>query len=234
MDDMLLDRCLTSADLEIRGDGRTVYGLAVPFDAPTTVNDGGGEYTEVFRQGAFVKTIAEGAQTRVKFFTNHSHRQNKLPIGVAQSLREDQAGLVGEFRVSKTPDGDQAIELVRDGALDSFSIGFAPVKQKGDPVRGGLVERLEVKLREVSLVAFPAYAGATVSGVRSQFSEDEWSVLAQLARNLGTPEQAADLVTAALRAADQTTEPLEGGTRVRDLIRKARAYDDRLRAVRTV
>ena len=29
-------------DLEIRGDGRTVYGLAVPFDSPTPIRDRSG------------------------------------------------------------------------------------------------------------------------------------------------------------------------------------------------
>lgn len=187
MSDALIERALTHADLEIRagGDGRTVYGLAVPFDREATVNDGYGPYQEVFRRGAFAKTIQEGAK-RVKFLGNHDRR--KFPLGTATMLREDTAGLVGEFRVSNTQDGNDALELVRDGALDSFSVGFAPVKDR--KAGKNLLERLEVKLSEVSLVAFPAYAGAVVAGVRAQLAEhlsdDELELLLALARNLDT------------------------------------------------
>jgi len=157
-------------DLEVRSgsDGRTVHGIAVPFDTPTTVNDGWGEYEESFRFGAFRKTLREKRKpdgtSAVKFLANHD-RIGRLPLGRAQELKEDTAGLYGEFRVSKTPDGDAALELIRDGALDAFSVGFVPVKDR-EPEPGRL-ERVEVKLHEVSAVAFPAYAGAVIAGVRS-------------------------------------------------------------------
>lgn len=181
----LLSRTLAHADMQVRGDGRTVFGLAVPFDRVARVDDGRGPYDEVFRYGAFAKTIREGAQ-RVKFLGHHNRTAN--PLGRAMSLQEDTAGLVGEFRVSKTQAGDEALELVRDGALDAFSVGFAGVKERKGT--RGLVERLEVKLREVSLVAFGAYADALVGGVRAQLSEhlsdEELERLLALAQDLGT------------------------------------------------
>jgi hypothetical protein len=79
-------------------------------------------------------------------------------------MREDAAGLYGEFRVSNTASANDQLELARDGVLDSFSIGFAPVKHVK---RGDTTVRTEVNLREVSLVTFPAYEGALVAGVRS-------------------------------------------------------------------
>ena len=194
MTDALIERALVHADLEIRaeGDGRTVYGLAVPFDRESTVDDGWGPYTEVFRRGAFAKTVSE-ALGKVKLLGNHNRQ--KFPLGKATMLREDSAGLVGEFRISNTREGDEAIELVRDGVLDSFSVGFAPVKER--KTGKSLVERLEVKLREVSLVAFPAYEGASVAGIRSQLSQhlsdDELERLLAFAHDLDThrPEAAA-------------------------------------------
>ena len=151
-------------DLEIRGDGRTVYGLAVPYDQPAEIRDYQGTYTEVFRYGAFKRTIDERGK-RVKFLANHDRQ--KLPLGKAMRLEEQTAGLVGEFRVSATPEGDAALELIRDGVLDSLSIGFKPVDtgDRWNPDRT-LVERTEVALMEVSAVAFPAYDGALISGVR--------------------------------------------------------------------
>jgi HK97 family phage prohead protease len=150
------------ADLEIRGDGRTVVGIAVPYDAPTPIRDHQGTYQEVFRRGAFAKTIQERA-SKVKLLAQHN-RQN-LPIGRPSLLREDATGLYMEARISATRDGDEILELVRDGVLDSFSVGFRPVQDRWNAARD-FVERTEARLDEVSVVAFPAYDGALISGVR--------------------------------------------------------------------
>lgn len=164
----ILRRDYSDLDLEIRSDGRTVYGLAVPFDRPQRVADmtrsGVVQYDEVFRMGSFAQTIAERGE-RVKFLLNHD--KSTLPLGRALSLREDPAGLVGEFRVSKTRAGEEALELIRDGALDGLSVGFKPATHVGDPASGGLVERTSVVLLEVSAVAFPAYDDALIGGVRA-------------------------------------------------------------------
>lgn len=177
-----------AADLEIRsdGEGRTVHGIVVPFDTPTRVSDGGPSYDEAFQRGAFTKTIVERGD-RVKLLSQHNSLVN--PLGRATALREDAAGLYGEFYVSRTTAGDEALELLRDGALDSFSVGFTPIKHVK---RAGVMWRTEVALREASLVTFPAYAGALVGGVRSLNLDEE--TLAELARmvaecNTATPAQ---------------------------------------------
>lgn len=153
----------TPADMEIRGDGRTVVGLCCPFGQPATVG-GFQRYTETIRRGAFARTIAERGAGKVKFLAQHQH--DALPLGRAELLREDARGLYGEFRVSKTVAGDEALELIRDGALDAMSIGFRPVRDQWSADRSR-VERVEVRLFEVSAVAFPAYEGAQIQGVRS-------------------------------------------------------------------
>ncbi len=156
-------------DLELRGDGRTVFGICVPYDSPAEILEPGRQYVEVFKRGAFARTIAERGPQRVKLLSLHDRQ--RLPIGRAVSLIEDASGLVGEFRVSATQAGDEALTLIRDGAVDSFSIGFAPVRDEWSRDRS-TVERLEVKLREVSVVAFPAYIDAAIAGVRSTPSRD--------------------------------------------------------------
>lgn len=158
-----LVRRTSAADLEVRGDGRTVVGIAVPFDTPTKIRTPGGSFVESFVRGAFTRTIAERGD-RVKFMAQHDHQA--LPLGRAQLLREDSAGLYGEFKVSKTAAGDEALELIRDGALDALSVGFKPITER--LTDDGLVQRLEVALHEVSAVAFPAYEGALISAVRSE------------------------------------------------------------------
>lgn len=150
-------------DLQIRADGRTVYGIAVPYDQPTDIRENGHRFSEVFRRGSFARTIAERAQ-KIKLLLNHDRL--RLPVGRAELLREDAAGLYAEFRVSQTSDGDEALTLASDGTLDAFSIGFESVRDAWSKDRKS-VERLEAKLREVSLVGFPAYSGALIGGVRA-------------------------------------------------------------------
>ncbi|MGB3359873.1 MAG: HK97 family phage prohead protease [Rhodococcus qingshengii] len=164
MQHQTLTRALSS-DLEIRssGDGRTVHGIVVPFDSPSDIRDYDGEYTETFKRGTFARSIAE-AGYRVKLLAQHNRQT--MPLGRAMSLREDAAGLYGEFRVSATQAGDEVLELIRDGALDSFSVGFTPIRETWNRNK---TERThyEAKLNEVSVVNFPAYESAKIAGIRA-------------------------------------------------------------------
>lgn len=197
-----------TADLEVRasGDGRTITGIVVPFEREARVSDGGPSYMEMFRRGAFTKTIAERG-SRVKFLSQHDQRRN--PLGRATLLREDATGVYGEFQVSKTSAGDEALELVRDGALDSFSVGFAPVKHLKE---GDTVVRTEVSLREVSLVTFPAYEDARIAAVR-HLSPDELAELAEYVRDhidlSATPTEPAESGTPIGAAPSESEPPVE-------------------------
>lgn len=166
---MTLSRAFVT-DLSVRagtdGEGRTVSGMIVPFEKTATVNDGKGPYREAFQRGAFEAALHNlgGNFGRVKLLSQHQARSN--PLGRAEMLREDTAGLVGDFLVSKTRAGDEALELVRDGSIDSFSVGFSPQKHS---VRDGVTWRTQVGIREASLVTFPSYEDALVSGVREEW-----------------------------------------------------------------
>ncbi len=158
------------ADLEVRasGDGRVIGGIVVPYERTARVSDGGPAYSEQFARGAFTRTLQHRGD-RVKFLSQHNARSNPLGVAVGDSWRDDAAGLYGEFRVSKTQAGDEALALVRDGALDSFSVGFTPIKHEK---KDGVVVRTEVRLNEVSLVTFPAYEDARVLAVRDATAAD--------------------------------------------------------------
>jgi len=147
-------------DLEVRadGDGRTICGICVPYNVEQRIHAG---LTEVFLPGAFDGVTR--AAHRVKLLMGHDSKG--LPLGRATTLREDASGLYGEFRVSKTDIGDQALELVRDGVLTNLSVGFQPLKDNRR--RDGIVERVKAHLAEVSLVTFGAYGEkAAVAAVR--------------------------------------------------------------------
>jgi HK97 family phage prohead protease len=164
-------RTLTHADLQVRadGDGRTVYGVLLPFDRESVIPGTEGQQREVFRRGAFRQSINNGV-SRVKVFVNHGHLRGKEPIGVATSLTEEDRQLTGAFRIADTADGNDALQKINDGVFDAFSIGFSDVPGKSVRTKN-LIERREVKLYEVSVVAYPAIDGASIAGIRAAFPE---------------------------------------------------------------
>jgi HK97 family phage prohead protease len=129
------------------GAGRTVHGIAVPYGQVAEVSDGGPAYRERFEYGAFRRSIAERGHT-IRLFGNHATRQ--FPVGKAVDLREERDGLHAAFEIVATRDGDDALELVRSGTVDSFSVGFAGIREHRD---NGVVVRTAASLREVSLTA---------------------------------------------------------------------------------
>lgn len=142
------------------GDGRTIVGIAVPYDRPQWIDP---HLTEQFARGAFNAQIRSAA--RVTFAREHQVLGGTL-IGRATVLRDDAAGLYGEWRVSATLVGEETLELVRDGVLDELSIGFREGQNRR--LRDGTVERVTAHLTEVAIVREGAYGReAVISGVRS-------------------------------------------------------------------
>jgi HK97 family phage prohead protease len=117
-------------------------------------------YREEFQRGAFTETIKQRG-TKVKLLSQHNARSN--PLGRASLLRED-ARAVRRVPGLQDHGRRRGAGAAADGALDSFSVGFAPIRHvKRDKV----TVRTEVALREASLVTFPAYEDALVQAVRS-------------------------------------------------------------------
>jgi HK97 family phage prohead protease len=149
-------------DLQVRsgGDGRTIYGIAVPWNAPTRIDD---TLVEQFARGAFSHQM--GKPSRVKFAREHALLGGTV-IGAATMMRDDAAGLYVELRASKTPVGDETLELVKDGALDQLSVMFR--ERQNRRLAGGVTERVKADLAEVAVVMEGAYGElATAIGVRS-------------------------------------------------------------------
>lgn len=144
---------LETRSFEVRLDAETreVVGLAVPYGQ---VADIGGMYREQFVPGA-IRSVED-----VKLFWQHSE-----PIGKILEGRDTEAGFEIRAKISDTPRGNEAYTLLRDGVINKFSVGFMAVEQTRE---ADLVTRTLVDLKEVSLVSFPAFAGASVSEVREE------------------------------------------------------------------
>jgi Escherichia/Staphylococcus phage prohead protease len=154
------------ADFQVSDDeGRIISGIAVPYDSPTTIAERGMVFDETFVRGAFRETVGK-RENRVRILGHHDARS--MPLGKTVKLDEQTRGLYLEARISDTRDGNDALTLVRDGALDGFSVGFS-VPSGGDTWNAGQTARqiTNAHLHEVSLVNFPAYDRARVESVRA-------------------------------------------------------------------
>lgn len=138
---------------------RTVRGLAVPYGVEIELFDG---YFETIAPGALADRADDA--TSLKLFYRHDE-----PIGLITSVAETAEGIEIEARFSDTQAARDAYQLVRDGVIDRLSIGFIPLAYERTEDEAGLHTTItSLDLREVSLVPFPAYDGATVTEVRNQ------------------------------------------------------------------
>lgn len=140
------------ADLE----ERTIVGLAVPYGQTADI---GGMYQERFAPGA-IDSIED-----VKLFYGHEE-----PIGKIVEGRDTDAGFEIVAKVSDTARGNEVLTLMRDGVLNKFSVGFIPEESEKD---GSTITRTKVSLKEVSVVPFPAFAGANITEVREEQTAPE-------------------------------------------------------------
>jgi HK97 family phage prohead protease len=180
--------------LEIRSaeqggsDGRTVTGIAVPWNHPQRID---ADLVEQFEQGSADHVISAGLRGqapgglpayRVHFAREHV-RQGGSPIGRTVELRDDAAGLWGAWRVSSTSLGDETLELVRDQVYRELSIGFRSAPGWSRRLPDGVVSRTRFDLFEVALVLRGAYAeAAAVTGTRDE--EDDGTARLSRARTI--------------------------------------------------
>lgn len=150
-------------------DQRTVVGIAALFNELNEIDGWEGHFLERIHPGAFKRTIRERGKKKIKLHEQHDLRT--FPLGIATLLEERDAGLYVEFKLANTPAADDALVLVREDVVTGFSIGFEAMSEKWTKkhVKLGLKVRelYEIKLREISLTAYPALAGATVTGSRT-------------------------------------------------------------------
>jgi len=174
---------------------RTISGYASTYDL-----DKGGD---IIVKGAFAKSLASDIRVKVLW----QHKQD-TPIGRPVLMREDERGLYVEAYIAKTAKGDEALELAKEGIIDSMSIGYQVVdsEYKDDGVR--LLK--EITLHEFSMVTFPMNEAAIITGVKSLDAREIERVL----REAGLSRSQAKCIASAgiknLREADDQESKTDG------------------------
>jgi hypothetical protein len=154
--------------MEVRetGDGRTLYGRAVPYHVVGDV----GKFQERFLPGCFSRQLAASGTGHIKLYDAHDARLRGQPhVGKTETLRDQPDGLYGEWRLFDTPAGNAALTMVKEGEITGLSIGFKPGEGGGSrKASDGVIERLSGHLDHVALTSEPVYAEAAVLAVRSR------------------------------------------------------------------
>lgn len=142
--DGLFRRTARITRAEETGDAREFTGIGVPWGQIIEHAFG----AETFDRGS---VDAEAA----KLFDGH-----EALIGTITASTETDDGFQITGRISDTARGRDAWTLLKDGAIDSLSIGFEPIEYRVD--ENEVIHWTRVKAREFSLVPFPAYDQATI------------------------------------------------------------------------
>ena len=173
-----IQRSFAIDDLVVRseGDGRTVEAYAAVFGQPTEIRDQYGHYYESIDRTAFDGVLKRNVKPAVFFnhgrdiFGNPSDKWS-APVAVHRSASTDGRGLRVSSWYVNTPAGDEALELMRSGAVDGFSFSGKPNRSRTIPAAAGedlpTVVRQELSLAEYGPAVFRAYDGARVLAMRS-------------------------------------------------------------------
>lgn len=138
---------------------RTISGLAVPWNETAVVNDG----TAVrFLPGSLPE---DGKAPRLV----EAHDISQILGLVTERVNTDD-GMLFSAKIAATRDGDDALELLKMGALDSVSIGANPIDWEIDSDGTMVVSAAEWV--ELSLVAIPAFSSATISDVAASANQE--------------------------------------------------------------
>lgn len=125
--------------------------------------------TESVAPGAFSNTLGGDIRALIDHETRLVLGRNKA--GTLE-LREDSHGLWGRVKINpKDVDAVNLYERVKRGDVDQCSFGFEIVKEDTEIRDDGSVHWTirEVKLYEVSIVTFPAYADTSVSARKADY-----------------------------------------------------------------
>lgn len=139
---------------------RSITGLAVPWN--TTTMDSLGTRVR-FEVGSLPE---DGRAPKLV----ESHDLSRVVGLVTERVSTDQ-GMMFTAKIAPTAAGNDALELLKMGALDAVSVGVEPTKFKFD--KEGTMVVTEATWHELSLVAVPAYDDARITSVAASAPEDD-------------------------------------------------------------
>lgn len=208
-----------------RDDGRGFTGIGVPYGQ--TIELWG--MRERFEPGS-IELDTDGVPSLILW----QHDQSE-PIGRITEGRDTEDGFEIEARLSDTARGREAATLLDDGVISRLSIGFIPNEYRVETDDDGTETVVHTKVRamEFSLVSFPAYSAAAVTGVRMKTTTEQERPMDTLTRSdldaaLAPLGEELDDLKRSMGAIDRAATPAEPMFRsVGEYVKKVAAGDER-------
>lgn len=167
-------------EIRVEPNGRILRGIALPYDEVVIMSSPRPRHGQVVHLEVFDKDsiLDVGALFARPLLINH---RDDRPIGRVRSSRSTERGLEIEAELVGSDDEIQGLtRRIAAGIQARMSIGFHPSHEDdiwAAPARSGpalpLVTRRGVKIREVSIVVWPAYAGAVIEGIYERTARGE-------------------------------------------------------------
>jgi uncharacterized protein len=148
--------------LDLRSDGRTLYGLAAPYGQPATI----GSFVERIAPGAFGRTLRDGSD--VMLIRDHDMHALLARTSNGSLTLDDKAdGLHFRAQLAEFTLADDTLAQVRSGLLAGMSIGFYV---RGEVWNGARDQRTlqDIQLIEISAVGPAVAYGGTSIAARSR------------------------------------------------------------------
>ncbi len=139
-----------------------IEGLASTFGNMDQVDD-------IVQRGAFKESL-DSFMPKILWQHNSSE-----PIGMPDDIRETDDGLFVRIKLPKADTfvSGRVMPQVKIGSINAMSIGFTLESPEDIEREGGIRLLKKIKLKEISLVSFPANEMALVSGFKNEDMDDE-------------------------------------------------------------
>jgi len=188
---------------EFDGDGGFFEGYGSTFGNLDRAGD-------IVESGAFEKSLTEH-KSQGSAPAMLLHHDMSRPVGKWTELREDGDGLHVKGKLSLgVRDADEAYTLLKDGVINSLSIGYVVEKEKyNHTTRTNHLK--EINLHEISLVTIPANAQAMIGSVKSSDGVPNIRSLEMVLREAGLSRRESKAVLAeGFKALDSEQDVLQG------------------------
>ena len=139
---------------------RTLAGVAVQYEVEAVVSDG---QKVKFATGSLP---LEGKKPKM-----YMYHDSSKPIGLVNSRELVGDSILFEATISATRDGDEALQLAKDGVLDSVSVGIMPTEFSYDEAGTMIITKAD--WQELSLLPFGAFENAKIERVAASIHETE-------------------------------------------------------------
>lgn len=149
---------IRTPEVRATDNGRTIGGYAAVFNSRANI---GGYFEEVIAPGAFDDALMQDVRALVDHDTGRVIGRTKA--GTLR-MKQDDTGLAVEIDLPDTSDGRDLATLIERGDVSGMSFGFIVTKETWDETTEPPMRTIQgLDLREVSVVAFPAYDDTSIA-----------------------------------------------------------------------